>query len=286
MNKLLFVAVALLLTIPAQAAAPACDRACLQGTITQYLDAMLAHDPSTLPLASKVRFTEDQQELKLGEGLWKTIDSLTAFRQDILDVKHGVAGVHVKVIEGGKPVLAAIRIRMDGRRIAGVESLLVRSREEGALFNVDNIQKPSPEMNVAPPAGQRNSRAEMEKIALLYPKGLRVGSFVTAGTPFGKDAYRFENGMLMAGAQCTFRAGCDDIRGQKIPELARIRAMVAAVDEEQGIVWLRMDFGKSPVREVGELSMFEMFKVYDGRIQAVEAFMKVVPLETPFLWKY
>jgi hypothetical protein len=47
-----------------------------------------------------------------------------------------------------------------------------------------------------------------------------------------------------------------------------------------------MDFGKSPVREVGELSMFEMFKVYDGRIQAVEAFMKVVPLETPFLWKY
>jgi hypothetical protein len=284
MRRIALLAVALLVTPFAGAAD--CNRACLQGVVTRYLEAMVRHDPSGLPLAAKVRFTEDQQELELGEGLWKSIDSLSGYRQDILDVKQGVAGVHVKVIENGKPVLAAIRIQMDGDRIAGVESLLVRSREEGALFNVDNIVNASPEMNVAPPAGQRNSRAEMQKIALLYPAGLRVGSFVTAGTPFGKDAYRFENGMLMAGAKCTFRAGCEDIRGQKLPELANIRAMVAAVDEEQGIVWLRMDFGKSPVREGGELSMFELFKVYDGRIQAVEAFMKVVPLDTPFLWQY
>jgi hypothetical protein len=284
MRRILLLAVTLLAAPLAGAAE--CNRACLRDVITQYLEAMVRHDPSQLPLASKVRFTEDQQELKLGEGLWKSIERLTGYRQDILDVQQGIAGVHVKVIENGKPVLAAIRIQMDGDRIAGVESLLVRSREEGALFNVDNIVKASPEMNVAPPAGQRNTRAEMQKIALLYPEGLRVGSFVTAGTPFGKDAYRFENGMLMAGARCTFRAGCEDIRGQKLPELAHIRAMVAAVDEEQGIVWLRMDFGKSPVREVGELSMFELFKVYDDKIQAVEAFMKVVPVDTPFLWKY
>lgn len=247
---------------------------------------MLRHDPKALPLAARVLFTEDQQELQLGEGLWKSIDALTGYRQDILDVKQGVAGVHVKVIENGKPVLAAIRIKMEGDRIAGVESLLVRSREEGSLFNVDNIVAASPEMNLSPSAAQRNSREEMQEIALLYPEGLRVGSFVTAGTPFGKEAYRFENGMLMAGAKCTFRAGCEDIRGQKLPELSRIRAMVAAVDEEQGIVWLRMNFGKSPVREVGELSMFELFKIYDHSIQAVEAFMKVVPLDTPFPWKY
>jgi hypothetical protein len=284
MRRILLLAVALL-AAPLAGAAD-CNRTCLRDVITQYLEAMVRHDPSQLPLASKVRFTEDQQELKLGEGLWKSIDGLTGYRQDILDVKQGVAGVHVKVIENGNPVLAAIRIKMDGDRIAGVESLLVRSREEGALFNVDNIEKASPEMNIVPPAGRRNTREEMRKIALLYPEGLRAGSFVTAGTPFGKDAYRFENGMLMAGAKCTFRAGCEDIRAQKLPELAGIRAMVAAVDEEQGIVWLRMDFGKSPVRPEGELSMFELFKVYDGKIQAVEAFMKVVPLDTPFLWRY
>ena len=99
MKKLLLVAASLLLSTSALGAAPVCDRDCLKSTITQYLDAMLRHDPSKLPLASKVRFTEDTQELKLGEGLWKDIDSLTDFRQDVLDVKQGVAAVHVKAID-------------------------------------------------------------------------------------------------------------------------------------------------------------------------------------------
>jgi hypothetical protein len=284
MKKILMLATALLAAQVANAAS--CNRDCLRNTITQYLGAMLAHDPGKLQVAGKVRFTENTQELKLGEGLWKDIDSLTDFRQDVLDVKHGIAGVHVKAIENGKPVLAAIRIQMKGSKIAGVESMVVRSREEGMIFNVDAIVKPSPAMNVTPTAAQRNSRAEMEKVALRYPQGLRVGSFVKADAQFAKDAYRFENGQLMAGPGCKFLPGCDNIREQRLPTLSGIKAMVAAVDEEQGIVWLRMDFGKSPVREGGELSMFELFKVYDGKIQAVEAFMKVVPLDTPFLWRY
>jgi hypothetical protein len=40
------------------------------------------------------------------------------------------------------------------------------------------------------------------------------------------------------------------------------------------------------MRGEGELSVFEMFKIYDGKFQAVEAFMKQVPENTPFLWKY
>ena len=166
MKKLLLVAASLLVADSALAAAPACDRACLKSTITQYLDAMLKHDPSKLPLASKVRFTEDQQELKLGEGLWKGIQSLSGFRQDVLDVRQGVAGVHIKAIENGKPVLAAIRIQMDGRKIAGVESMVVRSREEGMIFNVDAIVKASDAMNVVPPPASATRRAEIEKIAL------------------------------------------------------------------------------------------------------------------------
>ena len=77
----------------------------------------------------------------------------------------------------------------------------------------------------------------MEKLALLYPEGLRVGSFVKADTQFAQDAYRFENGQLMAGPGCTFFAGCDNIREQSSADAgAACEAMVAAVDEEQGIV--------------------------------------------------
>jgi hypothetical protein len=48
-----------------------CNRECLKGFVTKYLDAMIAHNPESLPVAAGVRFTEDFKELKLGEGLWK-----------------------------------------------------------------------------------------------------------------------------------------------------------------------------------------------------------------------
>jgi hypothetical protein len=69
--------IALLAVIPAfaqrgaagPAASATCDRECLRGFMTQYLNAMVAHNPGTLPLADNVRFTEDTKEMKLGEGL-------------------------------------------------------------------------------------------------------------------------------------------------------------------------------------------------------------------------
>ena len=55
------------------AQAAECDRACLGGMITRYVDAIVAHAPQSLPLAANVRFTEDSKELPLGDGAWKTV---------------------------------------------------------------------------------------------------------------------------------------------------------------------------------------------------------------------
>jgi len=48
-----------------------CNRECLKAFITQYLKAMVAHDPKALTLAPNTRFTENTKTLPLGEGLWK-----------------------------------------------------------------------------------------------------------------------------------------------------------------------------------------------------------------------
>src|ERR1700676_844717 len=40
------------------AAANACDRSCLNGFVDRYLAALVAHDPSRLPLARNVKYTE------------------------------------------------------------------------------------------------------------------------------------------------------------------------------------------------------------------------------------
>jgi hypothetical protein len=49
----------------------ACTRDGLKGIIGQYFTALEAHNPSTLPLAAKVKFTENGVEMTVGEAFGK-----------------------------------------------------------------------------------------------------------------------------------------------------------------------------------------------------------------------
>jgi len=115
---------------------------------------------------------------------------------------------------------------------------------------------------------------------------LKVGSFVKVDSPMAPDAYRYENGQLMAGPGCTFFKGCDVMKTQTIPRLAGITQRVMAVDEEMGVVAIRMNFGPgSTFQSGGELDVFHSFKIYDGLIHAAEAFFKQMPAGTKSGWE-
>lgn len=281
--------ISLLIASQVVASAQNCDRACLHNTITAYLNTLVTHNPGALPLAANVRFTEDSVERKLGEGLWTNVTRLHGYRQEILDVRQGFAGAHVVIEVAGKPALLVVRLSVDEKKkITEIETMVTRDQAEGArLFEPAALQTPSAEMIRAISDGQRNTREEASRIAQLYPVGLKAGSFVTAKIQFARDAYRFENGRLMAGLACTFAKGCNDLKGQRIPALPEIKSRLVAVDEELGIVWLRMDFGAGsvPGQAQSTLVVWEMFKVYDDKIHAVEAFMKVMPRGTPSGWE-
>lgn len=254
-----------------------CDRACLAGMITQYLDAMVAHNPAKLPLAANLRFTEDGVDMKLGEGLWKNASKIRAYREDVLDTRQGVAATRVVVEEAGNPELLAMRLKIADRRIAEVETQVTRTKAEGALFVLDTLQTPGP-MSMPLEKSQRTPREELIKTALFYPAGLKIGSFVKVDAPFAPDAYRFENGARMAGKGCS-RAGCEDIKNQKIMEHPGIMTRVVAVDEDTGVVLLRMNFGQTNSYGPGNALMcWEAFKIYGSQIHGVEAFMKVMPV--------
>jgi len=276
----------LLIVGAASLASATCDRDCLRGVITQYLNALVTHNPNALPVAAHVRFTEDSVESKLGESpLWKNATKLRRYRLDILDVRQGVAGSQAIVEESGSPVMLTLRLKVAAGKITEVETQVTRTKAEGSIFDVEALQAPSKAMLLTPEPSQRNTREEEVKIAEHYPAGLKSGSFVTVDAPFAADAYRFENGRLMAGPGCTFMPGCVDIKSQKIPTLSEIKYRVAAVDEDLGIVLLRMDFGKGSSFVAGDsLMVWEAFKVYGGQIHAVEAFMKNMPLGTPSGW--
>jgi hypothetical protein len=120
-TKLIVVAIFLAL-LPAafaqQAAKPACDRACLEKYVDQYLDAMLAHQPSPTLFAKNCRFTENGVELPLGgEGLWFGMSGKGTYKFYVPDVetqqvafigtvKEGGAVPGAKTAPGAKPAQA------------------------------------------------------------------------------------------------------------------------------------------------------------------------------------
>src|SRR6185295_18026578 len=192
-----------------------CDRECLRGFVTQYLTAMVAHTPASLPTTPNARFTENTQTMKLGEGLWKNASGIRPYRQDFIDVAQSTTVSHVIVDEGGTPVMLVLRLKIDSRKISEMETMVTRTQTEGAIFNITALQTPRPTMGMPLQPSQRMSRSEMIRIAEFYPAGLRVGgSFDAVKAPFAPDAYRVENGTVTAGPGA--RGGSENIRTQSI----------------------------------------------------------------------
>jgi hypothetical protein len=293
----------LLIVCATGASAADCDRACLKNMMTTYLNALVAQDPSKAPIASNARFTEDSKDLKVGEGFWKTATKLDDYRQDFIDVKEQVVASQVTVDESGKRALYTVRVKVANGKITEIETLVTHG---GERMNTGANLAVRPGMGVEPPAGQKNKREELVRVADRYPQGLTVGSFEKVDAPFAKDAFRIENGFVMAGEGCGRGtpsgrpvngpaavsasspqdvAGCMNMKTQKIILHPDLTKSVAAVDEEQGIVLLWMNFGDTGTYGAGNaLIAYEAFKVFGGQMHAVQAFLKVLPKDTKRGW--
>ena len=57
-----------------------CDRACLEGFVDQYMDALIAHDVKKLPMTARVKNTEDGVRLDPGDGFWRTALAKGSYR--------------------------------------------------------------------------------------------------------------------------------------------------------------------------------------------------------------
>jgi hypothetical protein len=278
-------AVLTLLVLSSLTAAPAsaqrCDRACLGGMITQYVDALVARDPSKLPLADGVRFTEDSSELELGEGIWKSITGKGDFRQDYLDTTKQIAASHVVLIEDTNRILYSVLLYVQDRKITGIETLVQRITPT-SRFQPTELGKPIRGFADPVPVGKRQARKSLIETALAYPAGLRIGSFRDK-TPFATETYRVENGVITAGEGCG-RGDCG-MYTQRVILHPGIVASVAAVDEENRVVVLWMNFGFTDSYGPGNaLVTFEAFKVWGDEIHSINAFFRTMPLATPRFW--
>jgi len=104
----------------------ACDRACLEGFVDRYLDAVIAHDPKLLPLAGNVGFTENGVRLEVGDGHWKTVTGKGTYRIFVTDPAAGQVAFIGTVREearepDGLPTAIALRLKVENRQITQID---------------------------------------------------------------------------------------------------------------------------------------------------------------------
>jgi hypothetical protein len=281
--------ICLILAAPALAAQPAraadCDRECLRGKVSEVLYALAEHDVAKLAVASNLRVTEDGVEKPLAQvGLARSVTRLRGYREDIVDERTGQVVTGALVEESGAPVMLVVRVKIDGEaKIGELELVATRGRADGLLFNVDGLGgAPARAMSYVPRPDQLETRARAVELAMYYPRGLsEAKTFNAIGTPFAPEAYRLENGNLMAGPGCTFAPGCESIGNQSLAifeRLGRVTVRDIVVDERLGIVIMRLSWNVSGPGS-NRLTAWEAFKVYDGQIHMVEAYIRLFPPE-------
>jgi hypothetical protein len=152
-------------------AASDCDRACLEGLANQYLDALVAHDPSRVPLAKNVKFTENGQELAIGEALWATAsDKPGDYRIYMTDPQTGQVGFSGLMKENGSLALISFRLRIANKEISEIEQIV--ARDDGRFFGGKSLTVPDPLYAEVLDPAERSPRADMIAIADSYFKAL------------------------------------------------------------------------------------------------------------------
>lgn len=289
-----------------------CDRQCLAGFMTTYLNALVAHDSSKLPVAKNVKYTENGVRLNLNDGLWHTASALPTYRLDIIDEEAGSVGLLGRINENGNNNWFATRLKIeDGKLISEIENLVVRNvsmqppSSGGMKFNTE----PHPLMKEIIPEGKRLSRAELARIGDSYFTGLDT-DHDGANVPFDPACQRRENGMVSANNPDAPKGSMSwmdcksqfDTHFSVIVTKIRERRFVA-VDPVYGLAFAMGYFdhdgsvakmsetldGKlvdvSPMfRQPFSFIIGEVFKIKDGKIRQIEAVLMAVPFGMESGW--
>ncbi len=164
-----------------QAAQPACDRACLEGYVERYLDAVAVNNPSAVPLSPNVRFTEDGQRLLIGDGLWNTMKAKGKYRLFVTDVAAQQVAVLATIQEDHREPdkfngsLIALRLRIGEGQITEIEQIVFRLAPDSAFGSYDRIDAmaTNPLYLAAIPEKDRLSRARLIEQGNKYFTGLQ-----------------------------------------------------------------------------------------------------------------
>jgi hypothetical protein len=178
------------------AASNGCDRACLNGFVDRYLDAVVAHDPSRLPTTKLVKFTENGQKLELGDGFWRTATARGTYKFYVADPHAGQVGFEGTMLEAGQPVIVAVRLKIENQKVSEIETIVARGQmSQNGAQNLEKLGAPRRAFLEDLPASARVSRLDLIKTANKYFSGMQQNDGKGDYSFFADDCNRLENGM-------------------------------------------------------------------------------------------
>jgi hypothetical protein len=286
-----------------------CNSACLTGAVNDYLAALVAHDPAQVPLSPHIEFVENTVDMHPGEGLWKTASALpTTFKIYIPDPVSEEVGFFGVMKANDKPIILALRLKIRHGEIIVAEHLIAGNVRPASLKNLETPRKAF--LTTVPPS-ERDSRAEMIKIASMYYPALTGADSNNA--PFASDCVRHENGMQTTGNPPPAKPGFGTMGAMGcaaqlkthvmdyITRIEPVRVMIA--DPETGLVFGLSQF-RQPMKSKTEkivgvpgvtsqpmnfkpfdLPAAHVFKVYGGKIHQIEAMGFLMPYDSKTGWE-
>ena len=287
----------------AGAAPVVCDRACLEGFVDRYIEALVAHDPAKIPVTTDVRFVENGVQLPLGSALWKTASGRGTYSHYFADTTSEQAGFIGTLREHGQGMILVLRLAVREGKIADVEQLAIRAR------NVDEYEK----LKIDPlwlspvPQAQRLPRDRLAALVDRYYTGMQGNDPHGDYSFFHKDCNRVEHGrqttnnapsnyghsdipnFVTMGCEAQFQTGflgfvtlIRDRRYPVIDEERQTALAFAAFDHNGSIRKIPLSTGQMfnvpPYFSTPRtLTIAEGFKVLDNKLRLIEATLSESP---------
>jgi hypothetical protein len=241
-----------------------CTRALLDGLLDDYFSALAAGDPSSLPLASSVKFTENAQASEIGAtGFWMSAGE-TKYSQRALDTETCSAAAQAVVPEDGLDLPIALRIKVVDGQMTEIETIVVRPGDYTASFAVDS--NPAAIIDSADDIGWHDEvpeadRATRQQLTSWIDKYFRAFPSGVCNTTSACKRLENGGGNFNCGNSCS---------GSTPTSGGTFEPRVIVVDEVRGIT---AGFTIFDYMTIGHLDM-HMAKMSGGQIHAVHAILR------------
>lgn len=203
-----------------------CDAACLQGIAQTYLTALARRDYSMLQVAPNLLVTENAQVSRIGDGLWRVLEKLNLPASFFTDPVAGQVIALTTVEESAQqPFILMVRLKIEDRKIAEVETMLTADTDAGQHFRPDNIANFDPVTMAAVPMEQRLTREQ------LLAAGDAWWYDESKGVTAAADCHHWEN----ADELPMFKCPAGNRRSPNSPSYSN-RAIRHVIDVQRGLV--------------------------------------------------